>query len=247
MIQQFYDELSPFYHLIFQDWDESIEKQAKILDKLIRKEWAETQTILDVSCGIGTQAIGLAKRGYHVTASDLSAKEVERARLEANNRGLQIDFSIADMREAFAHHQKEFDVVISCDNSIPHLLSDKEILIALREFYRCVKPGGGCLVTMRDYDQEKRSGKQIKPYGIRIENGIKYVMLQVWEFHDLVYDLSMYVIEDNGQTEATTNIFRSKYYALSPKKLVGLLEEVGFRQVRIINDEFYQPVIVGTR
>ncbi len=170
-----------------------------------------------------------------------------RARLEAKNRGLQIDFSIADMREAFAHHQKEFDVVISCDNSIPHLLSDKEILIALREFYRCVKPGGGCLVTMRDYDQEKRSGQQIKPYGIRIENGVKYVMLQVWEFRDLIYDLSMYVIEDNGQTKATTNNFRSKYYALNPKKLVELLEEGGFRQVRIINGKFYQPVIVGTR
>ena len=79
VIQRFYDELSPFYHLIFQDWDESIEKQAKILDKLIRKEWVKTHTVLDVSCGIGTQALGLAKRGYHVTASDLSAKEVERA------------------------------------------------------------------------------------------------------------------------------------------------------------------------
>ena len=36
--------------------------------------------VLDVACGIGTQAIGLARRGFAVTASDVSAGAVRRAR-----------------------------------------------------------------------------------------------------------------------------------------------------------------------
>ena len=248
MTQQFYDELAPFYHLIFPDWEKSIEKQSAILDKLIKQEWGSSiNMVLDVSCGIGTQAIGLAKLGYTVTASDLSPKEVSRAKSEANKRGLQIDFSVADMRETFAHHQKEYDLIISCDNSVPHLLSDEEIFKAFKEFYRSVKRGGGCLLTVRDYDLEERSGTQIKPYGIRVENGIKYLIFQVWEFDGQIYDLSMYFIRDEGRSQGTANIFRSKYYAVSPHRLVGLLKEAGFRQVKRIDGEFYQPVIVGTK
>ena len=78
----FYDELSGFYHLIFADWQASIERQARALDSIIRSEGGpEPHTILDCSCGIGTQSIGLAARGYEVAASDLSPAAVERARL----------------------------------------------------------------------------------------------------------------------------------------------------------------------
>ena len=76
MTKKFYDELSPFYHLIFQDWETSIERQADIIDGIIKSEWGDNaSSILDVSCGIGTQAIGLAKLGYKVEASDLSPQE----------------------------------------------------------------------------------------------------------------------------------------------------------------------------
>ncbi len=69
MIEEFYDELSPFYHLIYQDWEASIERQAIILNRIIKSECgASVSSIVDVSCGIGTQAIGLAKLGYSVDA-----------------------------------------------------------------------------------------------------------------------------------------------------------------------------------
>ncbi|RLC12898.1 MAG: hypothetical protein DRI24_16775 [Deltaproteobacteria bacterium] len=43
-------------------------------------------SILDVSCGFGTQSLGLAKLGYQVTVSDISAKAIDRAREEAEMR-----------------------------------------------------------------------------------------------------------------------------------------------------------------
>src|SRR3954454_1536934 len=76
----FYDRITPFHHLIFEDWDRSIESQAEQLAGIIRDHWgADTRSILDVSRGIGTQALALALRGYRVTASDLSAPAVEQA------------------------------------------------------------------------------------------------------------------------------------------------------------------------
>src|SRR5262249_11480594 len=130
----FYDQLASLYHLIFQNWDESIERQAGQLASIIHERWGVgTKAILDVSCGIGTQALGLAKRGFAVTASDLSAGAISRARAEAQRRAVQIDFSVCDMRAVHDHHRRQFDVVISGDNSIPHLLNDDDLLRTLRQ------------------------------------------------------------------------------------------------------------------
>lgn len=246
MIKTFYDELSPVYHLIFRDWEASIERHAKILDAIIRSNWGEITTIVDVSCGIGTQAIGLAKLGYQVAASDLSPRAIERAKTEAKKRGLDIHFTVADMRDADAHHAKAFDLLIACDNSLPHLLSDREILHAFRAFYRCVKPGGGCLISIRNYENEARNGIQVTPYEVRVVRGVRYVIVQTWEFHGDIYDLSMYFIRDDRR-QAETKVFRSQYYAIIVSKIMMLIRQAGFTGVRQIQSDFHQPIIVGTR
>lgn len=243
----FYDQLTPFYHLIYGDWHAAIDRQATQLSALIREYWGnEIKTILDVSCGIGTQAIGLAAKGYDVTASDLSAQEIERAKQEAQSRQLDIHFSVCDMRSAFDHHQAEFDIVISCDNSMPHLLTDAEILVALKQMYACTRSGGGCIITMRDYDKETRGTGIVKPYGVREEAGKRYMVFQVWDFEEHHYDLTMYLIEDDRHSNhATTHALRSRYYALSPYRLMELMAEAGYRSVIRLDDRFFQPVLVG--
>jgi glycine/sarcosine N-methyltransferase len=96
-IKTFYDELSADYHLNFGNWEEALANQAKILDKIIKKHAnGSAQTLLDCSCGIGTQAIGLAQTGYTVTASDLSPLAVKRAEEEALKRNVNIHFKVAD-------------------------------------------------------------------------------------------------------------------------------------------------------
>ncbi|CAF1095174.1 unnamed protein product [Rotaria magnacalcarata] len=253
-MSNFYDKLCPFYHLIFEDWDASIEKQGSQLSAIIESNWFQHQTVLDVSCGIGTQAIGLSKYGYRVTASDLSANEVERAKQEAQQREqTNILFSVCDMRTAFGHHGGNFDIVISCDNSIPHLLTDDDILSALQQMYFCLKPGGGCLITIRDYDQEQRCGKNIvKPYGkAKIENGKRYVALQVWDFdeqHFQHYDFTLYMIEEDlNCKEVVTHAMHSRYYAIGSEKLIRLMQNAGFENVIRLDESFYQPVFIGTR
>jgi len=244
----FYAGLAPLYHLIYPDWDASIQRQATMLDSLIRDQWGDgVSTVLDVSCGIGTQTLGLARMGYEVTASDLSSEEVERARSEAEKRGLKIDFSVADMREAFDHHGRQFDLVVSADNSVPHLLTDEDILQAFRQFYECTRPGGGCLISVRDYDKEDLSQRQVKPYGIREEDGVRWLLWQVWDPRGRVYDVAMYFVEDRGEAECRTHVFRSTYYAIGIDRLMSLMNEAGFVDVKRLDGEFFQPIIVAHR
>jgi len=244
----FYDELAPLYHLVFEDWDASIRRQGHQLSAIIRSEWPTHQTVLDVSCGIGTQAIALAMNGFRVTGSDLSPKAIERARVEAVSRGQSIQFSVSDMREANLHHGTGFDLVVSCDNSIPHLLTYNEIAIALRQMFACLRNGGGCLLTLRDYDREERGKNIVKPYGARIESGKRYVAFQVWDFEGDVYDLTIFSIEEDLSSKVVvTRTMRSKYYAISTVPLMTLMRDAGFSNVRRLDEVFYQPVIVGTK
>jgi SAM-dependent methyltransferase len=245
----FYDQLASVYHLIYPNWDESIDRQAEQIHAVITERWgAEARSILDVSCGIGTQSIGLAKRGFVVTGSDLSVPAIARARNEAARRSLAIDFSICDMKAAFDHHRQQFDVVISADNSITHLLTDDDLLTALKQIYACTRPGGGCLLTVRDYDREPRGTGLIKPYGVREEAGRRYVIFQVWDFVGDLYDMSMYlVVDDRESPQPVTHVMRTRYNAVGTAALLGLMRRAGFVAVERLDGRFYQPVLVGTR
>jgi SAM-dependent methyltransferase len=246
--EAFYDQLAPFYHLIFPDWEVSVRRQAEALDGLIRERWgAGRLSILDAACGIGTQALGLSALGHSVTASDVSAGAVERARREAHGRSLDVAFSVADLRQAHEHHRRQFDVVIACDNALPHLLTDDDLLAALGQLFACARPGGGCLLTVRDYDREEKSGIQVKPHGVRVEGGVRYLVWQVWEFHGPIYDLAMYFVEDRGDPTCETHVFRSQYYAVGVDRLMELMRQAGFERVERIDGRFYQPVLLGMR
>ncbi len=244
----FYDELAPLYHLIHKDWDASIRRQGEQLSALIETEWPKSKKVLDVSCGIGTQAIALARHGYCVTGSDISANAIERAEHEARARGAKVLFSVCDMRQARDHHGSGFDVVISCDNSLPHLLTDDDLLVAFKEMLACLSAGGGCIVSVRDYETEERGADIVKPYGVRTERGKRYLIFQVWDFDGEHYDLSFFFVEEDlASSKVRTHVMRSRYYAISVTRLLELMRQAGFKDVRRLDQVFYQPVLVGTR
>ncbi len=115
MTADFYDQLAPYFHLIFEDWQASMDRQGKWLDAFIRTEWPSARTVL-AAAGIGTQALALAARGYRVTGSDISSAALARSRQEAALRGLELTTVAADLRTLSRTHG-EFDLVIACDNA----------------------------------------------------------------------------------------------------------------------------------
>lgn len=150
------------------------------------------------------------------------------------------------MRSLYKHHGRTFDVVLSCDNSVPHLISNEDILTAFRQFYACTKAGGLCLVSVRDYAATDLSSRtQLHPYGVRDVGDARYVLFQVWDLKPPLYDTTFYVIEQRGNSPATVHATRATYYAVPIPVLIQLMKEAEFQDVRRLDGVFFQPIIAG--
>jgi len=245
---ELYDEIASLYHLVYEDWEGSVRRQAEALDGIVRERiGAGPHAVLDASCGIGTQTIGLAALGHQLTASDLSEASVARARVETQARGLDVAFEVRDMRECDRGREAAFDVVLSADNSVPHLLTRADVLSAFRAFYNAARPGGITLVSVRDYQAEDLRDAQMRPYGIRETPAGRALVFQTWDVDGEHYDVTMYFVIEGRDGSCRVQRGRSRYWAVTTDVLATLLEEAGFEDVERIDGRFFQPVLVGKR
>lgn len=246
----FYDALADDYHLVFTDWDASVARQGAALDAVIRHHArGPARTVLDATCGIGTQALALAGLGYRVTGSDLSPAAVERARREAARRHLEIDFHVADLRNLAAVVPGPFDVVVSADNSLPHLLTDAGLSAALESVLGRLRPGGLALITTRDYDAVQPGPPRIHPRHVHETPEGRVILFDVWDFHGETYTLSLYRLRE-GPAGHEVRVARTEYRLLRSTDLLRLMAAAGFQGSRLLDPgghDYYQAVFIGHR
>lgn len=250
-VRRFYDELAADYHLIFPDWDASMARQAAALDALVRSRLgAGPQRVLDCSCGIGTQAIGLARAGHGVVGSDLSPLAAARATAEAAARGAMLPVAVADMRQ-LPFGTAAFDVVVCADNSLPHLLSAQDVSAGLRGMRRVLRAGGLLVLTLRDYDAILESRPTAPPPQVAETPEGRVITLQLWHWHEdgERYDLEHIQLVPADDTW-TVRTRRTTYWALTRAQLTRFVAEAGFTDVVWHTQDstgFYQPVLTARR
>lgn len=127
---------------------------------LLRDQWSSRQTrgqvdalwrllrlrrgslVLDVACGFGRHAVGMARRGARVVGVDLS-----RAMLAAASRHRRVAYRRGDMRSL--RYRAEFDAATCLFTSFGYF-SDADNRRALRGMVAALKPGGRLLIDHRD-------------------------------------------------------------------------------------------------
>jgi SAM-dependent methyltransferase len=244
-----YDDLAACYHLIFENWDASIARQAGVLGPLIEAACGKSPArILDAACGIGTQAIGLAMRGHAVTGSDLSEAAVARASLEAAARNLAIPFYAADLRDLSAVPGGPFDTVLIADNAFAHLLSEDDVRRAAASAAGKLDTGGILLATIRDYDSLVTARPAFQGPAFYDDGGRRRIVHQVWDWTgDRHYTMHLYITRETA-TGWKSRHFSSAFHAVPRAMLTGALEAAGFSTVRWIEpgeSGYYQPIVLA--
>src|SRR4051812_30135402 len=110
-----YDTLAPFYDRFTADYEH--EPVLDRIETLAIEYGLPGRRLLDVACGTGKSFLPFLRRGYDVTACDLSPRMVALARrkLGPQNRGRVV---VADMRAL--PWRDAFDLVTCLDDAVNH-------------------------------------------------------------------------------------------------------------------------------
>ena len=247
-VRDFYDRLTPDYHLVYEDWHAAIELQGAALDRLIRGLHTNPVDVLDCSCGIGTQAIGLARLGYRVQGTDISERSLERARTEATRLGVDVSFAVCDFRD-LRPVKGTFDVVISCDNAIPHLLTDDDLSKAFQAMRSILRPDGVLLISVRDYDKAlvDRPATAIPLVNPGPPRQV-VVRLHDWETPESPMHTVHLLVLTEAQTGWAIAHHSTRYRAIGRETITRAAEHAGFTKVTWHTGDdvgFHQPVMTA--
>jgi SAM-dependent methyltransferase len=137
------------YLYFYEDFldDDLSNAQAELIWTTLRL--SEGDEVLDVPCGHGRIANRLAERGARVTGIDADALFLARAREDAAQRGVEVDYVQADMREL--PWTERFDVVVNWFTSFGYFDDDgnRAWLEAVR---RTMKPEGRLAIDVHSRD-----------------------------------------------------------------------------------------------
>jgi SAM-dependent methyltransferase len=102
---------------------------------------ARSGRVLELACGTGGHAIGLARLGYALTATDRSAAMLELARAKARVENVEIAFAQSDMREPPPSAER-YDAVICLFDSIGYVQTDAAVCAVIDAVGRPLRDGG---------------------------------------------------------------------------------------------------------
>jgi len=203
--------------------------------------------ILDVACGTGVDSIMLLEEGFEVVSCDASDKMLKYALKERWEKRKQPAFDKWIIEEAnwltlyddIGHLVGGgFDAVICLGNSFAHMMDNygdqREQKQAIRNFEKCVKPGGLLLIDHRNYDHIVNSGETPSKciyYNSSHDTDIKTSVLYVAGKPAMVmmdYFISSAINKNGKQAPAvdnTINEFRLCYYPHALTAFTNILKE----------------------
>ncbi|HSL46642.1 MAG TPA: class I SAM-dependent methyltransferase [Anaerolineales bacterium] len=100
-------------------------------------------TVLEVGAGPGKYTLELAKRGYTITAVDMSAMLFETCRRNITDAGLdrRVRFIVADARDLSQVTEQEYDAALLM-GPLYHLMEEADRKAALKEVFDRLRGGG---------------------------------------------------------------------------------------------------------
>ena len=100
--------------------------------------------VLDIGCGLGDNAIYLARQGHSVTGLDISPTALITAERRAADAGVDVTFAVADATK-LEGYTDAFDAVI--DSGMFHCLDDDGKRSYAAAVHRATRPGATLLIS----------------------------------------------------------------------------------------------------
>ena len=141
--------------------------------------------VLDSACGIGADAMALARRGFNVTASDGSASMVAEARRRSMQFGVEMDIVQSSWQDLPKRVPGAFELILCLGNAIVHTATKSAMISSLEGIKRVLSPEGILVVDSRNWEYLYEYKPRIITGRRVIERqGVRSSSLYIWTIPD---------------------------------------------------------------
>ena len=220
----------------FEDWFNSKEyldvykhrdeKEAEELVNLVLNNIsiAQNSYILDLAAGFGRHAILFAKRGFNVTAVDLSENLLSIAKENSKSEGVHINFVHSDIRQF--KPELQYDLIVNLFTSIGYFEKDEENYYILRKFYDLLAKNGFFVL---DYFNKNFVVNNLESETVEEIDDGSITQNRFIEGERIVKQI---IIDRKGKV----NKFYESVRMFSSDELINMIQKLGFRNIKTFGD-----------
>lgn len=228
-----YGAFASLYDQLMDDFDYSA--WAKYYLELISRMGVKPKLLCDCACGTGSLTVQFAARGMRVTGVDLSGEMLEIAAEKARKNGVQAMFVRQDMSRLMLPRPVDA-LVCGCDG-VNYLLTDDAVMSFFRSAHAAVKPSGAFAFDISSaHKLENVLGNGF--FGEERDD-VAYLWSNKWnaEKQTVQMDLTFFSREESGLYRRFTENHVQR--AHNPERLSQMLEDCGFKNIRIYGDRTF--------
>lgn len=227
----FYEQISKYYDYIFPVG----QSQLNFIKKAAGTPPAR---VLDVACGSGGYTAELSKSGYELTAVDIDAEMVNRAKQKLQSEKLSADVLRCDMKELEEKLSPGFDCIFCIGNSIVHLESCDAILKVLKQMNKLLSDKGALVLQIINYDRIMKYNIDELPPITNEDIGLEF--LRKYEFTDdrkyINFNTTLTIRNGREPLKYENSV---KLLPLMSGTMRELLNKAGFEKVEFFGDFNY--------
>lgn len=224
-----FQDYAYYYNAFYQDKDYLAE--AGQVDVLLKKYGHGVQRLVNYGCGTGRHDIELTKLGYRCTGIDVSPLMIDIAKKNAEDEGMNIDFSVADIRKF--EPEERYDAVISLFHVMSYQNSNEDIITAFQSARKALSKDGVFLFDVWYgpgvlSDKPSVRVKEVEDDRYKLIRIARPVMHDQENIVDVCYEVL--VIDKESKETSVINEIHSMRYFFRPE-LEFYLKESGFQLI----------------
>jgi len=229
----FYTEIADDYDGM-TNFDERLPREERGL-----RQWVDRydlHTAVDMACGTGIHAIALARLGLDVTGVDISSRMLDQAKVNAGVSDVSLKWICSSMQRFREYKKREFDALFCLGNSIPHLLTRKELHKAFSSFWDCVRPGG--IIVLQNLNYHRVMDRQERIVGISKSKDREYI--RFYDFLDEHIRFNLLTVKWDG-SKCSHDLFSTMLYPYEKEELTSIFQEMGVAEMETFGSMAFDP------
>ncbi len=222
------------------DWDARLEREMPFLLEGFSK--TSDYQVLDMACGSGRHSVELAAQGMNVVGFDNSPVMIDFAKRLANERGVSVDFRVAEMTTFRSAIEGQFDAVICLGNSLALLPSFETLKTVSKAVCSALRPHGNFIFQVLNFQEILLSGFRFFPLKVGVtQSGEEIIFSRFYEHGEGFLSTlvaSSFIRQDS---DWITTISTQTILQTNLESVKSMLTKSGFGRSEVFSDYNWSP------